>query len=116
MKTFIAKYKIKEGSLKKIEEWAGVINSRQDEALQTLKKEGVIFESAFIDCQQGENYLFYVMKCIDIKKVFEVLEKSTEPIDLYHKTILRENLEKPNFPKVLVDLENFPPAGDFVVE
>jgi len=39
MKTFIAKYKVK--NLEKIKEWAKIINSRKNEAFETLRKEKV---------------------------------------------------------------------------
>ena len=104
MKTFIAKYKVK--NLEKIKEWAKIINSRKNEAFKTLKKEKVYIECAFLDKQQDEWYVIYFMKCENVKNAFKTLKKSKSKLDDYHKEILGNNLEKPIALQTLMDLEN----------
>ena len=47
--TRCVKIKLKPNSLEKVREWAQTINERKDEALATLRDEGVILETVFLD-------------------------------------------------------------------
>ena len=104
METFIVKYKVK--NLEAIREWAKTINSRKNEAFETLKIEKVYFECAFLDRQADGWYVIYFMKCEDIKNAFEILKKSKSTLDDYHKEVLGKNLGKPTVLETLIDLEN----------
>lgn len=106
VETFIAKYKIKKGFISEINKWSRELNNRKLEVMETLEKEGVFVECAFIDSIGDDHYLIYFMKCIDIKKVFEQLEKSKLNIDVFHKETLSKCLEKPFHLKKIIDFEN----------
>jgi Family of unknown function (DUF6176) len=47
--TRCVKIKLIPDSLEKVRTWAKTINERKDEALATLRDEGVILEAAFLD-------------------------------------------------------------------
>ena len=47
--TRCVKIKLKPNSVEKVREWAKTINERKEEALATLRDEGVILEAVFLD-------------------------------------------------------------------
>jgi hypothetical protein len=48
METQCVKIHLKPGSVERVHEWAAELNRRQDEALATLRDEGVCLESVFL--------------------------------------------------------------------
>src|SRR6266571_2815942 len=53
------KVKLKPGSLERVREWADELNRRKEEALETMRDEGVIVESAFLDSTAEGDFLIY---------------------------------------------------------
>jgi hypothetical protein len=85
METTCTKIQIKKNCEKLVHEWAKELNSRKDEVIETLKSESVFWESAFID-KQGENfYLYYFMKFESREKLIIANSTSNHSIDKYHK-------------------------------
>lgn len=105
--TSCVKIKLKPGSLDRAREWARVINERKEEALATLRDEGVVLECAFLDSAEGGDYLIYVMKAESFEKAKRTAEKSTHSIDEYHLKFKQETWEDGKKLETLVDLENF---------
>ena len=93
MQTICIKTKIKPGHIEKVRLWFRTLLERRDETLETLRNEGVVVESAFIDKQGDDLYLIYYMKAENIDKAYEVFTKSTSPIDLYHKDCWKKHCE-----------------------
>ena len=73
--TRCVKIKLKPNSLEKVREWAQTINERKDEALATLRDEGVILETVFLDQNSEGDFLIYVMKAGNFEQVKEVFEE-----------------------------------------
>lgn len=86
-------------------EWARTLNSRKDEALETMRNEGGLIESVFLDeCPDG-NYLIYYMRTENHEKAREAFQNSQLPIDLYHKQFKQDTWEENKKLELLVDLE-----------
>ncbi len=105
MQTFIKKYKIKKEFIENIYKWSHILTIRKDEVLETLKHEGVMIETAFLDKQGEDMYLVYFMKCKNIETAFKIFNSSQDPIDLYHKKVLRDSLDQGEVLEVLIDFE-----------
>lgn len=105
--TRCVKIKLKPNSLEKVREWQQTINERKTEALATLRDEGVILETVFLDQTSEGNFLIYVMKAESFEKVKEGYEKSVHAIDEYHRKFMSETYETRKELEILIDLENF---------
>ena len=103
--TRCVKIKLKPNSLEKVREWAKTIDERKDEAMMTLRDEGVILETIFLD-QTGEgDFLIYVMKSENFEHAQETFEKSVHPIDEYHQNFKNETWEGGKPLEMLIDLD-----------
>lgn len=103
--TRCVKIKLKPNSLEKVEEWAKTINNRKDEALVTLRDEGVILETVFLDQTSDGDFLIYVMKAESFEKVKGTFEKSVHAIDEFHQNFKAETWEDGKKLKLLIDLD-----------
>ncbi len=91
--------------MERVREWAETLNrSRKDEALASLRDEGVVVESVFLDSTAEGDYLVYFMKAKDLKKSREAVEKS-HSIDKYHQQFKRDAWEEQKQLELLVDLD-----------
>ena len=107
MQTNCIKTKIKPGYIEEVRLWFRTLLERRDETLETLRNEGVVVESAFIDKQGDDLYLIYYMKAESIDKAYEVFNKSTSAIDLYYKDCWKKYCEGRIVLEELLDLEAF---------
>ena len=57
METVCVKVRLKPGSLPRVQAWAAELNNRRDEVMATLRDEGVVIESVFLD---GEALVYYL--------------------------------------------------------
>jgi pyruvate-formate lyase-activating enzyme len=105
--TRCVKIKLKANSLEKVREWAKVMNERKDEALATLRDEGVVFECAFLDRTGEGDFLIYLMKAESFAKAREAVQKSIHSIDEFHQNFKRETWDGGKKLELLIDLENF---------
>lgn len=103
--TRCVKIKLKSNSLEKVREWKRVIDERKDEALATLRDEGVILETVFLDQTSEGDFLIYVMKAESFEKVNKIFEKSVHAIDEYHRKFMNENYADRKKLELLIDLD-----------
>lgn len=96
---------LKPDSLTHVDAWQAELNARKDEALETLKAEGVLFESWFYLKLEGQDYLLAYTRAEDIQKAQAVAKMSHFPIDQVHKNF-KNNWLKIIPAKLLLDLEN----------
>lgn len=89
LETRCVKIKLKPGSSDRLREWAAEINSRSEEALEALRDEGVIVESAFLDSSDEGDFLIYYMKAENMEKSRAVAKKSDRSIDATTKSSKR---------------------------
>lgn len=97
--------KLKPDSLSNINTWKQELKDRKEEAIQTLKAEGVYIESWFHIELEGQDYLLAYMRADDIAHAQNVAKTSPFDIDKVHKKF-KENWEKAYSAKLLIDLEN----------
>ncbi len=76
---------IREHCLEYVKNWFSELNHRKDEVLESLKNEGIIVESAFLDKVNDSYFLIYYIKSKDIKKALEIFASSSLPIDNFYK-------------------------------
>lgn len=97
--------KLKLDSLARVREWAETLNVRKEEALETMRNEGGLIESVFLDqCPDGD-YLIYYMRVEDHEKAREVFKNSQLPIDVYHKQFKTDTWAENKKLELLLDLE-----------
>ena len=96
---------LKPNALTHVDAWQAELNARKDEAIETLKAEGVLVESWFYLELEGKDYLLAYMRAENIQKAQAVAKKSRLPIDQVHKQF-KSNWAKVIPAKLLLDLEN----------
>ena len=99
------KVKLKPGSLERVREWADELNRRKEEALETMRDEGVIVESAFLDSTAEGDFLIYYMKAESFEKATAVVKQSVHAIDAYHREFKQATTESDTKLELLVDLD-----------
>jgi len=99
MATRCVRIRLKPGTLSRVREWAAELSRRKAEVLETLREEGVLVESVFLEHAADGDFLIYYMKAPDVRA-------STHPIDAYHRTFKEETWASSEQLELLVDLEN----------
>ncbi len=92
--------------MKRVEAWAETINERMDEAVATLRDEGVALESWFHLSLDGKDYLLSYMRADSLKKAQEVVKESAHAIDAYHQQFKKDTWVGGTRARLLVDLVN----------
>jgi hypothetical protein len=103
METVCVKVRLKPGSLPRVQAWAAELNARRDEVLATLRDEGVVVESVFLDGDE----LVYFLKAKDVAHAQAVYARSQHAIDGYHREFKDETFAEQRPLELLVDFENF---------
>ena len=102
METVCVKVRLKPGSLPRVQAWAAELNSRREEVLATLRDEGVVIESVFLD---GEELVYY-LKAKDVAHAQAVAARSHHAIDEYHRRFKDETFAERRTLELLIDFEN----------
>lgn len=112
MKTHAFRIKLKPNSIDRVRTWAEEIMRRKDEALETLRDEGVVLECFFLDRRDDGEYLISIMTSSDIERSQAVGRDSTHDIDAFHQAFKRDTWESGAPLETLVELttlETAPP-------
>ena len=96
---------LKPGSLPRVREWADTIERRKEEALATLRDEGVQLESWFLFSRNGEDFLIAFMRTESMEKAKRAVAKSPHEIDAYHQKFKADTFAGGQAAELLVDLE-----------
>jgi hypothetical protein len=107
METVCTKVRLKPGSLDRVREWATELRTRSDEVLATLRDEGVMIESVFLDSDEQGDLLVYYMKARSLEEAHAVFQSSPHPIDSYHQQFKVDTWQSQTPLELLVDFENF---------
>lgn len=105
MKTICIKTKLKSDFIKEIRIWFKTLRERSVEVLESLEKEDIFVESAFLDEQSDGLYLIYYIKAKDIPKAYEVFNNSSLSIDKYYKECWKKYCEGRVVLEELLDLD-----------
>lgn len=104
MKTRCTKIKLKRGCVEHARAWAAEINGRSDEALATLRDEGVVMEAAFLDQTSEGDFLIYFMRAEDFDQAGTRAKSSGHAIDAFHKQFQGDCWEDGTKLERLIDL------------
>ncbi len=107
LKTIAAKIKLKKGSLTEVKAWAQELNNRIEEAMETLRDEGVYLETVFLDKAEDANYLIYFMKVVDADKAGKIAQKSKHAIDAFHQQFKKNCWISKHPLKLLIDFDRY---------
>lgn len=88
----LTKNRIKPGKTARLRKWMAEIQTRRDEAIETLQHEGMVSEAAFIEQTDKGDYLVYFMEAKDIERVFEAFQSSPFEIDREHQEVMEDVL------------------------
>jgi hypothetical protein len=88
----LVKQRVEPGKEQRLREWLREVRRREDEAVETLRDEGVLTESAFLEHTDRGTFLVYYMEAEDIDHVQQSFEHSDHKIDEEHKAVMREVL------------------------
>ena len=97
---------LKPNSMEHVENWAATINERIDEAIATLRDEGVQLESWFHLTLDGKDYLLSYMRAESMEEAVKAVEKSEHDIDSFHNEFKKTTWLKGTKARLLVDLNN----------
>lgn len=88
METVAGLIKLKPGTEPTVRAWRETLEQRQDEALQTLRDEGIAIESWFQMEIGGEQYLLWYIRAESIARAREIAGRSTHAVDEYHFDVM----------------------------
>ena len=91
--TVIVKQRVKEGQIDRLRAWMAEVRDRRDEAEATLREEGMVTESAFLEHTDDGPHLVYYMEAEDIDRVWGQYADSDHDIDREHEQVMAEVLE-----------------------
>ena len=95
---------LKPNTGQRVEEWAAHIREHRDEALETLRAEGVSVESWFSLSLGGKEYLLAYMRSESMEASAAVARRSAAPIDAYHRKFKEDTWLRGTDARLLVDL------------
>lgn len=105
MKSICVRVALKQGATEAVREWFRTLMERREETLGSLKNEGVVVESAFLDQLPDGDFLIYYMRAEDIEKAVTVFQNSSLAIDAYHKDCWSKYCERSTPLEQLLDLD-----------
>ncbi len=103
--------KVKPEAAELVQQWTTTITQRMDEALLTLRDEGVQIESWFELELEGSKYLLWYMRAESIAAIWSAFETSTHDIDHFHLETMTALTEAAFEATPLVDLHLEDDAG-----
>lgn len=104
METRAFRIKLKPDSGDRVRTWAEEIMRRKEEALETLRDEGVILECFFLDRRDDGDYLICIMAAEDLERSQAVARDSTHGIDAFHQAFKRATWDSVDALEPLVEL------------
>jgi len=106
METRAFRIKLKPNSGDRVRAWAEEIMRREEEALETLRDEGVVLECFFLDRRDDGDYLIGIMAAEDFERSQAVARDSTHGIDAFHRAFKRETWDSVDALERLVELKS----------
>ncbi len=103
--TICMKVKLKAESLPRVRAWFEEINRRMPEVAETLRDEGVVVESVFLDSSDAGDFLIQYIKVKDFARAQEVAANSTHPIDVENAALVQEHAESVQVLELLTDMD-----------
>jgi hypothetical protein len=104
VETRAVRIKLKPGSIERVRAWAEEIMRRKDEAMLTLRDEGVFAELYFLEREADGDYLVSIMTAEDFERASAQARRSPHDIDAFHQKFQRETWESSRSLELLVCL------------
>lgn len=82
MESALIKYKVRENQKSKVDDWVEYFKNNKVEIKETLIKEGILIESAFIESIGNDNYVYYYVKAKNLQTAIEIFKSSENPHDI----------------------------------
>lgn len=86
----LIRYRLEPGKKDRLYEWTKEVESRRDEAVETLRDENVFSEAAFFESREDGDYVSFYVEAEDIETATRAFENSSHDIDREFKNLLRE--------------------------
>ncbi len=96
---------LKPGSLPVVREWAHYMGEHRQEALESLRSEGVSIESIFLGSMDDVHFLVYYMRSASIEQAQEVARNATTEIESYHRGFKKKAWASVEQMELLLDLQ-----------
>ena len=84
----LVRQRVRPGRVERLREWMAEVREREDEALATLRDEGMLTETASLDEREDGTYPYYYMEAEDLDRVREQFADSDHAIDAEHKQVM----------------------------
>ena len=97
--------RLREGALPLVEAWAQTLRERREEVLETLAREGVTVESAFLERAADGDFLVYYMRARSLEEARRVGRELDLPIQAYHRGFKENAWGERTELRCLVDFE-----------
>jgi len=101
--TVCVRVRLRDGALPRVREWAAELTARRHEVLETLRDEGVVVESVFLD---GEELVYY-LKARSLEHARATFAHSQHAIDAYHAEFKAATFAEQRELELLLDFESF---------
>ncbi|MEQ3636173.1 DUF6176 family protein [Alcanivorax sp.] len=85
MDVIAALIELKPNSENEVHDWKAFIENHKEQALESLRAEGVCVESWFSLALEGKDYLLCYMRADSIKQSQHVMADSSNPVDTRHR-------------------------------
>jgi hypothetical protein len=108
METRAFRIRLKPQSGERVRAWAEEIMQRKDEALETLRDEGVVLECFFLDRRDDGDDLICIMVAEDFERSQAVVRDSPHAIDAFHQAFKRDTWDAVEALERLVELTSPP--------
>jgi len=105
MKTVCFRVQLQKGAVEGAREWFRTMMERQEEVLESLRNEGAIVESVFLDRQKDGDFLIYYFKAHNVEKAQEIFSQSFLSIDVYHRSCWAKYCGEVTSLELLLDLD-----------
>ncbi len=96
--------KLKEGSLRKIKEWADHLNDSKDDLLDIFRDKSIKIESFFLNREKEGDYLILYYRADNIEEALNSIKMNPHPLDEYTRKMLLDVAESRTELEVLLDL------------
>ena len=97
--------RLREGALPLVEEWARTLRERRDEVMETLAREGVTVESAFLERAADGDFLVYYVRARSLEEAGRVGAMLDLPLQAYHREFKARAWGERTELRCLVDFE-----------
>ena len=85
----LTRQKVRDGARQQLHEWCQELSERKEEVRETLRRERMYTESAFLHRTDDGDYLYY-MEAEDVEDALETFAKSDTRTDQEHAAVMKD--------------------------